>query len=61
MGTASNAFGKSIMIMSTCDILFRDLDRSCVVSTNWVSAECLLDHHSVCQIKPSGGQDGPLC
>ena len=30
------------MIMSTCDLLFRDLDRSCVVSINWVSVECLL-------------------
>ena len=36
-GTVSNAFEKSIMIMSTCDLLFRDLDRSCVVSINWVS------------------------
>ena len=28
-GTVSNAFEKSIMIKSTCDLLFRDLDRSC--------------------------------
>ena len=30
------------MIMSICDLLFRDFDRSCVVSINWVSVECLL-------------------
>ena len=30
------------MIMSTCDLLFRDLDRSCVVSINWISVEFLL-------------------
>ena len=30
------------MIMSIYDLLFRDLDRSCVVSINWVSVECLL-------------------
>ena len=41
-GTVSNAFEKSIMIMSTCDLLFRDLDRSCVVSIKWVSVEGLL-------------------
>ena len=41
-GTVSNAFEKSTMIMSTCDLIFRDLDRSCVVSINWVSVECLL-------------------
>ena len=41
--TVSNAFEKSIMIMSTCDILFRDLDRSCVI-INWVSV-CLLQKH----------------
>ena len=28
--------------MSTCDLLFRDLDRSCVVGINWVPIECLL-------------------
>ena len=38
----SNAFAKSIMIMFICNLLFRDLDRSCVVSINWVSVECLL-------------------
>ena len=38
----SNAFEKSIMIMSICDLLFRDLDRSCVVSINWISVEFLL-------------------
>ena len=37
-----DAFEISIMIMSICDLLFRDLDRSCVVSINWVSVECLL-------------------
>ena len=42
MGTVSNAFEKSIMIMSTYDLLFRDFGRSCVVSINWVSVECLL-------------------
>ena len=41
-GTVWNASGKSIMIMSTCDLLFRYLDRSCIVSINWVSVECLL-------------------
>ena len=41
-GTVSNAFEKSIMIMSTCDLLFRELDRSCVVTINLVSVECLL-------------------
>ena len=30
------------MIMSTCDLLFRNLDRLYVVSINWVSVECLL-------------------
>ena len=36
------------MIMSTCDLLFSQnleiwiADRSCVVSINWVSVECLL-------------------
>ena len=30
------------MIMPTCDLLFRDFDRSSVVSINWVSVECLL-------------------
>ena len=32
------------MIMSTCDLLFRDFDRSRIVSINWVSlsVECLL-------------------
>ena len=29
------------MIMSTCDLLFRDLDRSCVVSINWVSVQIM--------------------
>ena len=38
----SNAFEKSIMIMSACDLLFRDLDRSCIVSINWISVEFLL-------------------
>ena len=50
------------MIMSICDLLFRDLDRSCVVSINWVSVECLLyGSHVVCQTKLSVGQGGPLC
>ena len=38
----SNALEKSIIIMCTCDLLFRDLDRSCVVSINWISVEFLL-------------------
>ena len=41
-GTVSNAFEKYIMIMSNCDLLFRDLDRSCVMSINWISVEFLL-------------------
>ena len=60
-GTISNAFEKSMMIISSWDLLFRDLDRSCVVSINWVSAECFCRSHVVCQIQMSVGQEGPLC
>ena len=31
-GTVSNAFEKSIIIMSVWDLLFKELARSCVVS-----------------------------
>ena len=34
-GIVSNAFEKSIMIMSTCHLLFSDLDRSCVVTCEY--------------------------
>ena len=57
----SNALDKSIMIMSICDLLFRDLDRSCVVSINWVSVECLLRKPCCLSDKLSAGQGGPLC
>ena len=33
-GTVSNAFEKSIIIMSAWDLLFKELARSCVVSIN---------------------------
>ena len=42
MRAVSNDFEESIMTMSTCDLLCRDFDRSCVMSINWVSVECLL-------------------
>ena len=34
-GTVSNAFEEPIMIMCTYDLLYRDFDRSRVVSINW--------------------------
>ena len=44
MGSVSDTSQKSIMIMSTCGLLFRDFDRSRIVSINWVSlfVKCLL-------------------
>ena len=47
------------MIMATCDLLFRDLDRSCVLTGFQSSVYC--GSHVVCQIKLSVGQDDPLC
>ena len=41
-GTVSNAFEKSIIIMSVWDLLFKELARSCVVSINCDSVECFL-------------------
>ena len=41
-GTVSNAFEKSIIIISTCNLLLTDLARSCVVIISCDSVECLL-------------------
>ena len=38
----SNAFQKSIIIMSVWDLLFKELARLCVVSISCDSVECLL-------------------
>ena len=54
-GTVLNAFEKSIMIMSTCDLVFIKFARSCVVLTGFLSNDV------VCQIRLSIGQDGPFC